>query len=143
MEEDFEEQTTRFGGYFSRTLVGHAHQGICIAYLVNTNGGSSVPPLVLPDTTFAENACFCGCYLVSNSLAHFGLVDQLAPAGSMHEFVEYTKGLEQKEAQACFAEPSKVFKSENIKITVIYNRNEWEEILQSLQAKYQVIYVIE
>ncbi len=141
MEENFEEQTAGSRGNFSRTLVGHAHQGICIACLVNANRGRFILPRFLaPYTTHAH---FVACYFVSQSLSHFGLVDSLAPATAMHEFVEYTQNLERKEAEECFAALYANIPPERIRLQIIYDKKAWEKLLQSLQNDFHEICVLE
>ncbi len=143
MEENFKKQTARPRCDISRTLLGYAHQGICIAYLAKAPCEDCDLPQSLLEATHQEDVSFLGAYYVPQSLSHFGLVDQLAPASAMDEFVEYTKSLEQKAAHACFGKIKELFTPERLTIQVVYSDNDWEKLLQKIQRDFKEILIVE
>ncbi len=141
MEQNFQEQTSRFGCYFLWTVLGTARKGSCLIIF----GVKQFPLMEITALVdfMQEHKANCKAYYhVEKSLAHYGKVDSLAPAGAMQDFVDYVQEQEREEADNFFQYLHKALGEAQADVQVIYSEQEKEHIVQEAKDLFSKIFVL-
>ncbi len=144
MEQNFQEQTSRFDSYLLRRILGSHSQGTCIACLAHKDVPLSEADVAgLVSAAHELNATVRLYYYIPQSLSHYGKVDTLVTAGAMEDFVDYVHELEESDAKAFYAETHHALSIKDEEIILVHELKAWEKELQRLQKNFSEIRLME